>query len=93
MGLAEHRQKAPKQVACMVITVSDTRTLADDASGALIKKLLSDRGHRIESYLVVRDDVKAVKAAILQGDSTPDIQPTILKGGNDRAQREHHDVE
>jgi len=88
MGLAEHRQKAPKQVACMVITVSDTRTTEDDTSGALIKKLLSDRGHRIESYLVVRDDSKAVKAAILKGLSKSDIQAVILNGGTGISKRD-----
>jgi molybdenum cofactor biosynthesis protein B len=88
MGLAEHREKAPKQVACMVITVSDTRAKESDASGALIRKLLADRGHRIEGYLIVRDDSKAVKAAILKGLSKAEIQAVILNGGTGISKRD-----
>ncbi|HXC61991.1 MAG TPA: MogA/MoaB family molybdenum cofactor biosynthesis protein [Nitrospiria bacterium] len=88
MGLAEHREKAPKHVACMVITVSDTRTPENDTSGDLIKKLLSDRGHRIEGYLVVRDDSKAVKAAILKGLSKAGVQAIILNGGTGISKRD-----
>lgn len=79
---------APKQVACMVITVSDTRTQENDTSGALIKKLLSDRGHRIEGYLIVRDNSKAVKAAILKGLSNAEVQAVILNGGTGISKRD-----
>lgn len=88
MGLAEHREKAPKQVTCMVITVSDTRTQEDDTSGALIKKLLADRGHRVEGYLIVKDDPKAVKAAILKGLSKAEVQAIILNGGTGISKRD-----
>ena len=37
-----------EQVRCGVITVSDTRTEADDKSGALIRSLLGDAGHEVE---------------------------------------------
>jgi molybdenum cofactor biosynthesis protein B len=72
----------------MVITVSDTRTQENDTSGALIKKLLSDRGHRIEGCLVVRDDSKAVKAAILKGLSKVEVQAVILNGGTGISKRD-----
>ena len=36
----QHRENAPIRVACAVVTVSDTRTLADDRSGAAIVDLL-----------------------------------------------------
>ena len=88
MGLGEHREKAPKQVACMVITISDTRTPENDTSGALIKKLLADRGHRVEGYLIVQDDFKAVKAAILKGLSKAEVQAIILNGGTGISKRD-----
>src|SRR5262245_18262244 len=88
MGLAEHREKAPKKVACMVITVSDTRTPENDASGALIKKLLEDRGHRVEGYVIVRDDSKAGKAAVLKALSKAGVQAIILNGGTGISKRD-----
>jgi len=88
MGLAEHREKAPKQVVCVVITVSDTRTQENDTSGILIKKLLADRGHRVESDLIIQDDPKAVKAAILKGLSKAEVQAIILNGGTGISKRD-----
>jgi molybdenum cofactor biosynthesis protein B len=88
MGLEEHREKAPRRVVCMVITVSDTRTPENDASGALIQKLLAGRGHRVEAYLVVRDDFKAIKAAVLKGLSNAEVQAVILNGGTGLSKRD-----
>jgi molybdenum cofactor biosynthesis protein B len=88
MGLAEHREKAPKQVACRVITVSDTRTPEDDASGALIKKLLADHGHHVEGYLIVKDEPKAVKEAILKGLAATEVDALLLNGGTGIAKRD-----
>lgn len=88
MGLAEHLEEAPKQVTCVVITVSDTRIQENDTSGALIKKLLADRGHCVESHLIVKDDPKAVKAAILKGLSKAEVQAIILNGGTGISKRD-----
>ena len=88
MGLAEHREKAPKQVTCRVITVSDTRTQENDASGALTKKLLADCGHHVEGCQIVKDDPKAIKAAILKGLTNPQVQAIILNGGTGIAKQD-----
>ena len=40
---AQHRAYAPKAIACAVLTVSDSRTVADDSSGKLIAELLGGR--------------------------------------------------
>jgi molybdenum cofactor biosynthesis protein B len=52
----EHRAAAPDAVACAVLTVSDTRTLADDRSGSLVVELLEAAGHRLAERLIVRDE-------------------------------------
>ena len=44
---AEHRQSAPSAVRCAVVTVSDTRTLANDTSGQLIGEGLQAAGHHV----------------------------------------------
>jgi molybdenum cofactor biosynthesis protein B len=52
-------------VKCAVVTVSDTRTIADDASGAAIVELLREGGLDPSLRLLVRDDRDAIQAAIL----------------------------
>jgi molybdenum cofactor biosynthesis protein B len=60
----KHDQKdtGPLQVA--VITVSDTRTVEDDRSGATAAELLRGAGHEVISHVIVRDERVAIVAAI-----------------------------
>jgi molybdenum cofactor biosynthesis protein B len=57
-------------IAAAVITVSDTRTIADDASGAAIVELLRGAGHATGVRMIVRDDrgeiTRALDAAIAE---------------------------
>ena len=50
MSVEEHQAAAPERVGCYVITVSDTRTEADDTSGGIIKELLETNFHFIHGY-------------------------------------------
>jgi molybdenum cofactor biosynthesis protein B len=45
-----------------VMTVSDTRTLADDRSGDTLVARLEAAGHRLAARAIVRDDVPAIVA-------------------------------
>ncbi len=70
------------------MTVSDTRTPETDTSGALIRKLLSDQGHRIAASHRVKDDpaeVRKLLNAVLQN---PDVQVVILNGGTGISKRD-----
>ena len=51
-----HRSSAPSQVRCATVTVSDTKTEADDRSGALLRELLAGAGHLVVSSVIVRDE-------------------------------------
>jgi molybdenum cofactor biosynthesis protein B len=59
-----HRQTAPASVRCFVLTISDTRTEADDTSGDIIVGLLGASGHPVSQRLWVKDDPEAVQQAI-----------------------------
>ena len=52
----EHRAAAPDSLTLAVMTVSDTRTLADDTSGALIVAMAEAAGHRIADRVIVPDE-------------------------------------
>ncbi|MDE2383591.1 MAG: molybdenum cofactor biosynthesis protein B [Alphaproteobacteria bacterium] len=46
-----------------VITVSDTRTLADDKSGQTLADRITASGHRLAGRGIVKDEVEAIRAA------------------------------
>jgi molybdopterin adenylyltransferase len=60
MGYHEHQQRAHAEnvepIRCGVITVSDTRTFETDTSGAAIRTALTQTGHDVVRYEVVRDE-------------------------------------
>lgn len=88
MGHKEHKAQSPSVINCAVVTVSDTRTPETDTSGALIRKLLSDQGHRIAASHRVKDDpaeVRKLLNAVLQN---PDVQVVILNGGTGISKRD-----
>ena len=64
MSVAGHRQDAPHAVRCFVLTISDTRTAANDKSGDVIVGVLATAGHIIVGRAVVRDDPEAVRHAL-----------------------------
>ncbi|MBX9456721.1 MAG: molybdenum cofactor biosynthesis protein B, partial [Rhizobium sp.] len=43
-----------------VLTVSDTRTLADDRSGDTLAARIGDAGHRLVERMIVTDDKAAI---------------------------------
>lgn len=88
MSVEEHKQGAPQSVACMVLTVSDTRTEATDKSGQLIQALLEEEGHNVILYQIVTDDPERIKGAIYQGLTHADVQAILINGGTGIAQRD-----
>jgi molybdenum cofactor biosynthesis protein B len=60
----QHRKTAPASVRCFVLTISDTRTEADDRSGDMIVGLLGTSGHQVTLRSRVKDDPAAVQHAI-----------------------------
>ncbi|MDP6124217.1 MAG: molybdopterin-binding protein, partial [Candidatus Latescibacteria bacterium] len=62
LAVESHRKDgAAIVVRCAVITISDTRTEADDKSGKLIKDLLEDTGHTVGFYKVVPDEADQIR--------------------------------
>ncbi len=64
-----------------VLTVSDTRTMADDQSGALIASLLEAAGHRIAAHVIVKDNRELISAQLGAWIADPGIDVVIATGG------------
>ena len=71
-----------------MITVSDSRTLADDSGGALVCELLSAAGHRVVQREIVKDDPTAIRAALGRGLASPECAAVVLTGGTGVAKRD-----
>jgi len=56
MSTQVHKAHAPKSLSLAIITVSTTRSLADDKSGQWIKKRAEKKGNRVVFHQVVPDD-------------------------------------
>jgi molybdopterin adenylyltransferase len=84
----QHRDEAPTSVACAVLTVSDTRTLADDRSGAAVAKSLQDAGHTVADRRIVRDEPASIEAAVREFASAPGVDAILVTGGTGIAARD-----
>ena len=64
-----------------VMTVSDTRTLADDKSGQTLVDLITRDGHTVVDRIIVKDDAVAIAAQLEAWISRDDIDVVIATGG------------
>jgi len=64
MSAEEHRKASDPRVPVAVLTVSDTRTLGDDASGSALAAGLTDAGHTLVARRIVRDEPSEVRREI-----------------------------
>jgi len=77
--LDENRPFIPLNIA--VLTVSDTRSLADDRSGDALVERLTGAGHRLAARLIVRDDREAIEAQLRAWIADADVDVVISTGG------------
>ena len=64
-----------------VMTVSDTRGEADDASGRTLIERLTGAGHRLADRKIVADESAAIVAQLEQWIADPEIDVVISTGG------------
>ena len=64
-----------------VLTVSDSRTEADDKSGKLLVGRLEKAGHRCVDKHIVRDDIYAIRAVVSGWIADPKVQVVLTTGG------------
>jgi molybdenum cofactor biosynthesis protein B len=84
----EHKAHAPASVACYVLTVSDTRTEANDTGGAAIRALLEAAGHTVTGHAIVRDEPDQVRAAVRAQLADAATRVIITTGGTGISSRD-----
>lgn len=75
-------------LAIAVLTVSDTRTMADDTSGATLADRLVAAGHSLAARAIVTDDVAAIRAQVETWVADPGVDVILTTGGTGFARRD-----
>src|SRR2546425_9222623 len=75
----ESKQFIPLNIA--VLTISDTRTLADDKSGTTLSERLAAAGHNLAAREIVVDEVEAIRIIVKKWIADPDVDAIITTGG------------
>lgn len=78
-GLDETRPFLPVRIA--ILTISDSRGLDDDTSGALLVEMLTQAGHHLADRAIVRDEPDDIQAAIRRWAADPEVDAAITTGG------------
>jgi molybdopterin adenylyltransferase len=81
MSVNQHRKKAPASVGVGVLSVSTTRTLADDESGRWIARRAQKEGYEVRFHQVVPDDVDAIRETTLKAIRDHKLQSLLITGG------------
>ena len=75
----EARSFFPVRIA--VLTISDTRSLEDDKSGAVLADRIAAAGHLLSARKIVTDDIRAIRHVVRDWTKRSDIDVIVSTGG------------
>lgn len=84
----EHHATAPSQLACAVVTVSDTRTIETDRGGAEVIVKLIAAGHRVLVREIIPDEPRTMRTLVESLIARQDLDAILLTGGTGIASRD-----
>jgi molybdenum cofactor biosynthesis protein B len=87
MGHEEHRREGPRSVRIFVVTASDTRSEAEDESGAFLREAAGQGGHVLAGYRIVKDEPVALRAALDEA-ARAGADAIVVNGGTGIATRD-----
>jgi molybdenum cofactor biosynthesis protein B len=64
-----------------ILTISDSRTEADDKSGNLLRERVLEADHKIVEKSIVRDDIYAMRAIVSRWIADEEVHVIITTGG------------
>jgi len=87
---AEHRRDASQRpaVRCVVLTVSDSRTVSTDESGALMERLLVEGGHVVVARHLVPNDDAQVHSRLVEALERDGVDAVLCTGGTGLGSRD-----
>ena len=84
IGQSMSMRSRPKQFVPLniaVLTISDTRSLADDKSGTTLADRLTAAGHQLAAREIVTDDVEAIRVIVKRWIADAGVDAIITTGG------------
>lgn len=81
MSTLLHKQSGPRKLKIAVLSVSTTRKLENDESGAWIKKQTKKEGHEVVLHQVVTDDITAITDLLVHVVDRVCPHAVIMTGG------------
>jgi molybdenum cofactor biosynthesis protein B len=75
----ESRPFIPVRIA--ILTMSDTRTPKEDASGTALAQMITESGHEVADRGLVKDDVAAIRGMVERWIADPSVDVVITTGG------------
>jgi molybdenum cofactor biosynthesis protein B len=88
VGEGRHKSHLPVCLNVALLTVSDTRTVTTDRSGATLKQLLASGGHRLADYRIVPDEPDQIRLVLDEWLSDETCEAIITTGGTGIAVRD-----
>ncbi len=77
----QHRADGPRTFRIAVLTISDTRTVATDTSGALIARLAEEAGHAVIERAIVPDEPDQMRPLLELYRDRDDLHAALVTGG------------
>lgn len=78
-GVDESLQFRPVRIA--ILTVSDTRTIETDTSGAALVERLKSAGHILADRKLIKDDIPKIRSEVQAWIASADVDAVITTGG------------
>ena len=69
------------EVNIAILTVTDTRTIDNDKSGAILAKKIAEQNHKLVDRKIVKDEKEDIKKIILEWTNNNEIDVIITTGG------------
>lgn len=79
LGIDKERVFKPVNIA--LLTVSDTRSLANDKSGDTLQARILKAGHKVYDRFIVKDDIAEIKNILIKLINNKDVDTVITTGG------------
>ena len=95
MTIDKSKSFIPVRIA--LLTVSDTRSLADDKSGSILAERIENAGHQVVTRELIKDDRQAIRAKLENWVKSKTVDVIISTGGTGLTGRDvtveaHRDV-
>jgi len=86
--MSEHDLHRHVRAGFAVLTVSDTRNEETDESGRIAEELISNKGHQVLAYKIIRNDKSLIQTTAKEILQNPEINVIVTIGGTGISKRD-----